>query len=202
MRASVIPDEIRLLQQLRDGNAVALKLLIDRYQREVCYFATNLLKDQDVAEEIVDDGFLKIWNSSGQFDSLNELKSFLYVVVRNACLDYLKSPRNRKMDVLDEDYAKVPSEENIEAQLIYSELLGAVYQEVCKLPEKQKQVFLLSFFEGLSTPEIAEKLGITANAVFINKHEATKTIRLIFKETNPFLYLLFVYYFTQSSTIS
>ncbi|MEJ5053446.1 RNA polymerase sigma factor [Sphingobacterium sp. MYb382] len=202
MNSQPLYDDKRLLQQLQAGETMALEVVINKYQREVCYFATNLLKDEDVAEEIVDDGFLKIWNGRQEFASLKDLRSYLYVVIRNACLDYLKSPRNRRLDTIEEKANLVPSEENIEAQLIYSELLSAVYEEVCKLPFKQREVFLLSFFEGLSTQEIALKLGISTNAVFINKHEATKAIRLIFKEKNPFLYLLFVYHFSQTSIFS
>lgn len=189
-----IPTE-ELMNHFRQGDTAALDWVLRRYQREICYFATGILKDRETAEEIVDDCFLKTWNARAQFNNLPDLKSYLYVVTRNACLDHLKSPRNRRMEFYGEQTPTIASSEDIEAKIIYTELLGSIYEEVSKLPQKQGQVFQLSYFDGLSVQEIAERLGITPNAVSIHKHEATKTIRRIFSDKNPLLYLLFIQYF-------
>ena len=189
-------DDENLLQNLRAGSTLALEEIILKYQRELLYFALGLLKADAPAEEIVNDAFLKVWNQRNAFASLKELRAFLFVVVRNACLDYLKSPKNKTLDAVDEEKQALYSEEDIEARLVYTELLGAIHKEVLKLPEKQKQTFLLTFFEGLSTAEIAQRLAISHNAVFIHKHEALKSIRRIFKKQNSLFYVLFLYYFS------
>ena len=189
-------DDKNLLQALRTGSTLALEEIILKHQRELLYFASHLVKNSAAIEEIVNDAFLKAWNQRNTFNALKELRSFLFVVVRNACLDYLKSPKNKVLDLVDEEKQGLLSEEDIEAHMVYSELLGAIHQEVLKLPEKQKQTFLLTFFEGLSTEEIAQRLNISHNAVFIHKHEALKNIRRIFKKQNSLFYLLFICYFT------
>ena len=195
MSTPSVHDEVSLLQSLQTGNPHALEQLISLYQRELLYFTERLVQDGQVAEEIVNDGFLKIWNRRHGFASLPELRSFLFVVVRNASLDYLKSPKNKATGSVDEQTQLLPSDEDIEAQLVYTELLAAIHAEVQKLPNKQRQTFLLTFFEGLSSEEVAERLQISVNAVFINKHEALKTIRGIFKKQNSLFYLLFILYY-------
>jgi len=181
-----------LLPGFRLGDPEAVWRVLQRYSREIHYLAIQLLKDRETAEEIVDDCFLKAWNARHQFQSSADIKSFLYVVARNACLDHIKSPRNRVFESIDELADHVASDENIEAQVIYTELVSALYHEVRKLPKKQRQVFQLSYFDGLSTQEIAERMAISPNAVFINKHEATKAIRRVFQGKNVLLYSLFL----------
>lgn len=183
-----------LLPDFQLGKTGALRRVVQLYQREIHYFAAKILRDRETAEEIVDDCFLKAWNARQRFRSLADIRTFLYVVARNACLDHIKSPRSRVPERFDELAYGVASNENLEAQLMYTELLSSVYQEVTKLPEKQRQVFQLSYFDGLSTQEIAERLGISQNAVFINKHEATKTIRRVFKGKDILFYLLLLQY--------
>ncbi|MDR2282665.1 MAG: sigma-70 family RNA polymerase sigma factor [Sphingobacterium sp.] len=190
MRINANPKDNDMLLRFQSGDAVGLEYFIKKHQREMLFFAKSILNNLEVAEEIVDDSFLKTWNQREKLNSASELKSYLYVVVRHACLDYLKSPKNRPSDKSINDELLILAPETIESHLIYTELLNAIYEEVCKLPEKQKQVFLLSYFDGLTTDEIMERLSISANAVFIHKHEATKAIRALFKKTNPFFYLL------------
>lgn len=172
------PDDI--VANFRQGDGGALKQLLRLYRKEIRYFVWRILKDGHTADEIVNDAFLKTWNARTNFKSLPEIRAYLYTVSRNDCLNFLKSPRSRRLDNIDDVGHLLHSEERIEAQMIYSELLNLVYERVNKLPEKQRRVFQLSFFEGLSTEEIAAQLGISPNAVFINKSIALKTIRRAF----------------------
>lgn len=183
-----------LLPHFQRGDLKALGCVVHLFQREIHYFATHIVKDRETAEEIVDDCFLKAWNIRTKFSSITDIKGFLFVTARNACLDYIKSPRNRISERIDAGAYPLASNENIEAQLIYTELLSAVYKEVTKLPDKQRQVFQFSYMDGLSTQEIAERMGISHNAVAINKHEATKAIRRLFKGKDILFYLLLLQY--------
>lgn len=189
-KSTPIPDDEALLA-FRLGEEKSLEFIIRRFQTELVFFANNILQQLEVAEEIVDDSFLKVWQRRTDFDALPALKSFLYKSVKNACLDYLKSPKNRRhQDIMNIDF-EFPSPDDMEAKMIYAELLGLIYREAEQLPLKQKQVFLMSYIEGLSTAEIAGKLAISANAVSINKHEATKTMRKLL-DSMAWILLLFL----------
>lgn len=170
-----------LLLGFRQGDAASLRQLLTRYRREIHYFTWSILKDRQTADEIVNDAFLKVWKVRAEFASLAQIRSYLYVVSKNECLNFLKSPRGRRLEHIDSVAHLLHSEESIETHMMHSELLSAVYDEVQKLPKKQRRVFQLAFFEGLSTEEIAAQLGISTNAVFLNKSQALKTIRRVFK---------------------
>lgn len=181
-----------IVTNFRQGDGGALKQLLRIYRKEIRYFVWSILKDGQTADEIVNDAFLKIWNVRTQFSSLAEIRAYLYTVSRNDCLNFLKSPRSRRLDNIDDVGYLLSSDESIEARMIHSELLNLVYEEVNKLPKKQRRVFQLAFFEGLSTEEIAEQLGISHNAVFINKSVALKTIRGVFGGDIMLLYTAFL----------
>jgi len=183
-----------IITNFRQGADGALKQLLRLYRKEIRYFVWSILRDGQTADEIVNDAFLKIWNARTRFNSLPEIRAYLYTVSRNDCLNFLKSPRGRRLDNIDDIGYLLSSDESIETRMMHSELLNLVYEEVNKLPQKQRRVFQLAFFEGLSTDEIAEQLGISYNAVFINKSVALKTIRGVFGGDIMLLYaiLLFV----------
>lgn len=174
----------------RQGEEKSLVYIVRRFQKELLFFANNMIQKEEVAEEIVDDSFLKVWQRHSDFNALPALKSFLYIAVKNACLDYLKSPKNKPLENITDLDRELPSPDSVDANMIYSELLGLIFREVEQLPEKQKQVFLMSYIEGLTTEEIAERLAISTNAVFINKHEATKAMRKVLGATSWMLMLI------------
>lgn len=179
-----------VINLFHQGEEESLVYIVRRFQKELLFFANNILQRKEVAEEIVDDSFLKVWQRHADFNALPALKSFLYIAVKNACLDYLKSPKNKPLENISDLDGELPSPDSVEAKMIYSELLGLIFREVEQLPEKQKQVFLMSYIEGLTTEEIAERLAISTNAVFINKHEATKTMRKVLSATSWMLLLI------------
>jgi len=191
LRKQQTNNEKELLTRFRKGEEAAFSSVVALYQREICFFSTRILKDREAAEEIVGDCFLKVWDARSQFNSLPDVRSYLYVAARNASLNFLKSPRNRQMASIEEVEAILMSDDSVETRIVYTELLAEVYREVARLPEKQRQVFNLTYFEGLSAQEIAERLGISANAVYFHKHEATKAIRLVFADRGPLFFLLF-----------
>lgn len=174
-------EEFEIICSFNQGNVQSFENIIYMFQKELTYLALSIVHHKETAEEIVNDSFLKIWNRRDKFNSIKELKSYLYITVKNGCLDFIKSPKNNTSLFVQAEEYSVPSLENIESKLIYSELLGLLMREIDKLPEKQRKVFVLSYIDGLSVKEIAKEMNISENAVSINKYEATKTIRTLFK---------------------
>lgn len=148
-----------------------------KQQRPVLlHYAMGYLKDQEAAEDIVAEAFIKTWNRYEDFESKENTTAFLFVVTRNACLDYLKSAKRRivyDQDVLEQ----LPHYTDIFLSMVNAELLSLVRSEIDKLPEKQREVLRLSFLEGLSTEEICSQLNISASAVFANRSLGLQKLR-------------------------
>lgn len=181
-----------LINSFLKGDDEAFAQIVARYNRPLRYFAWTMVKSREAAEEIANDSFFKLWQSRSNFDTLEAIKSFLYVVTRNACLNYVKSPRNRLRGDMAEAELLLSNEQNVETRLIETELLDSVYREVQKLPAKQREVFRLLFIEGLNVEETAQELDITANAVYLNKSLAIKSLQQAFRHYDVTLYLLFL----------
>ena len=86
-------DEVKWLQGLRVGDDRAFKVLFEKYYASLCAFATNFVNDPDVAEDIVQEIFFKLYTDKPTFDVVVALKSYLYLVTKNQCLNYLKHAR-------------------------------------------------------------------------------------------------------------
>lgn len=183
-----------LLSDFQQGDREAFTRIVAMFNRPIRYFAWTMIKDREAAEEITNDGFFKLWQSRGKFDTLAAIKSFLYVVTRNACLNHVKSPRYRHQEGMMEVEQLLSSEPDVESRLIELELLDTIYREIEKLPRKQREVFRLTFLEGLNVEEISEKLGITTNAVYLNKSLAVKSLQHAFRGYDIMLYLIFLTY--------
>lgn len=170
-------------------DAPELNALFKRYQRSLLYFAKSMVREQETAEELVADSFVRLWQRRETFEDADKVKAFLYIATKNACLNHVKSAHARQtfdgesLDILQS------ADPDSYAQLVRAELMQQIYDEVMKLPEKQREVFRLSYFEDLTTDEIAERLRMTATAIFANRSRAVEALRTIFKNKRLWLCL-------------
>lgn len=195
MASKHILHEDELTSLLVQGDERGLRQAIKDYLHPLRYYAWTFVKNKELAEEIAYDAFFKLWQRHAHFESNIQIKRFLYLVTKNSCLDHLKTADNRYRQSLDENEITAAADIDLEARLIQTELIQAIYQEIDKLPEKQAAVFRLSFLEGMKPEEISIALGISLNAVYLNKSLATKSLQKIFRTKGDWLYVLFLFTF-------
>lgn len=126
-------------------------------------FALRIVGDADTAEDLVADSFSKVWQKIREGLEIDNFKSYIYQSVRNECLSYL---RNKKETVGLENIMEI-NHETIDT----SERDAKIWKAIDGLPEKCRQVFLLSKRDGLSNEEIAKEMGISIKTV---KNQMTK----------------------------
>lgn len=171
------------MSQLRHKS---IEELFRKYYPRLCHFAWQFLHDREAVEDIVQDAFMAFWN---QHDNLADydiaIKNFLYMTVRNGCLNYLRRDRNtqRFQQQYHPDEAEDP--ETL-ARIIRSEVLDEIYRIVNLMPDGCREVFRLGYLEGLSNPQIAEELDISINTVKTQKQRA---MRIIKGRLNPELFI-------------
>src|SRR5690554_1053807 len=88
-----LSDEV--VVKFQRGEASAFKQLFESFSRQMLYVIQNIVKDTQVADEILSDGFLKLWEARDQFHTINNVKAYLYVVIRNASLNHVQAARQR-----------------------------------------------------------------------------------------------------------
>lgn len=148
-----------------------------QYYSGLCAFAKSFVLDSDEAEEIVQGIILKLWEQKETSYEIVSMKSYLYRAVRNTCLNYIK---HQKIQSQYKDASWIKLKE-IESDFIdpyqNTELEEHIQEAINSLPERCREVFEMSRFDGLKNKEISEKLDITVKAVEANITRALSSLR-------------------------
>lgn|SRR5690606_38720848 len=185
--------EKSIIAEFQLGSEKGLNRVFRLYNRPLLYFALQFVKKQEIAEEVVADVFIKIWQRRNDFEDVNKIKAFLYISVKNGCLNYLKSSyAQREMYPIDEWQNLQCQDSGVLQKIVKTELIKSIYDELYSLPEKQREVFLLSFIEDLEVEDISKRLGMSVSAVYANKSRALASLRKNLKlSDSTYLWLLF-----------
>lgn len=168
--------------------------LFKQYFAPLSYYANKFVPDIETAKEVVHDVFINFWEKRETMDLSKSLKSYLYTSVHNRCLNYIRD--NKKFDRSEYVLENTESESSWENSdvLIEAEIKAKINETLQKLPEKCREIFVMSRFEGLKYQEIADKLSISVKTVENQMSKALKIFRENLKEYTLiliFLYLLF-----------
>ncbi len=172
-----------LLKQLQEGDEQAFRTLFEEFYASLCLFAVRYLGDREEAADVVQETFLKYWDRRADFDDYRKIKSFLYVVVRHACLNLLRD-RNLHSRISEEWIEN--SEQEFRNQMMEEEIHRIFNHAIDHLPLQMRVVINYSL-DGLKNSEIAEKMNLSEGTVHAYKKEAYKKLRISLKN---YYYLL------------
>lgn len=180
------------------GNEETYISLFREYYIPLCAYSRRYVGRKDIAEEIVSDTFLKIWENRASVEISSSVKSYLFQAVCNNSLYYLR--KLKKDAVLDSYFMETASEniafsvlaDEIDDQSLTMEAINSRMEEAVKqLPEQQQKAFRLKRLEGKKNKEVAEIMGISVKTVEMHLSKATLTLRLKLKDYLP-SFLLFL----------
>lgn len=183
--------ENELLADLRSGSEAAFTEVYRRLYKRVYLFATRFLEQPADAQDLTAETFVQLWNRRTEFYNLDGVAAFLHVTVRNKCFNLLKHQHMK--EERREELLQLLSEQDSEdfyIEKVQSELLGRIYAEVDKLPPRMREVFLLSYREGLKPAEIAEKLQIKVQTVTNQRVSAVRLLQLALRQDPMAIILL------------
>jgi RNA polymerase sigma factor, sigma-70 family/RNA polymerase sigma-70 factor, Bacteroides expansion family 1 len=163
-----------LLRRIKCDDSKALRILFERYFAALCHFASKFVKNSDLAEESVSDVFLNVWLKRERIEIKTNLKTYLYVAVRNQSLNYLKKNKKYLENLEIADREEKISDLNADRFIQYEEFKEDIDSLLRQLPEKRQMVFRMNRLDGLSYKEIAEILSISVNTVQNQMVEAVK----------------------------
>jgi RNA polymerase sigma-70 factor (family 1) len=173
------------LEGIRAGDPSAFETLFHAYYAPLCSFAYRYLGARDLAEEIVQEVFLCIWERRESWDVRTSVRSYLLTSVRNAALSYLRHERvvrRRQAEVRDSHESVAASPE---ACALEAETVVAVRQAIARLPDRCRLVFTLHREQGLTYAEVAEALGISPRTVEVQIGRALKSLRKALASHRP-----------------
>lgn len=157
-------DEKYLLQRMSAGDKEAFSIIFRKYYGKTLRFLSLLTEDESAAKDIAQDIFLKLWDNRRSV-AIRSLENYLFVASRNAGLDYLKSAGRSLVPLDDISSCQTSGAASPEQQLDASLLNERMMRVIENMPERRKEVFMLSRLKGKSNGQIAEQLGISKKTV-------------------------------------
>ncbi len=151
-----------LIERLKRRDPQALAELYDRYGRMAYSLVLRVVRDRAIAEDVVQETFLRVWNRAHSIDSdRGTIGPWLLAVARNRAIDYLRSSagRDRHAAVELDETDLAPLYREMEAGILVSDRVRRVKAAMEKLAPNHRTVVELAYFEGLSQPEMSAKMG-------------------------------------------
>lgn len=167
-----------ILEEIAKGNTKVFKNLFEKHYSELVIYANAYVFNQASSEDIVQEVFLCIWENASTLNVTTSLKGYIYAMVRNKCLSFLKSRKITDncdyLNVKDELISENTISSNIdpEKDLEYEQL----YKTIDSLPYKMQYIVKLKFFHQYKYSEIATELGISINTVKTQLKRAKRKI--------------------------
>ncbi|MGV3529756.1 MAG: RNA polymerase sigma factor [Flavisolibacter sp.] len=186
MSETVLREKL-LVQQIAAGDKDAFRTLFDEYKDLVFTFVYGLTHSRVDAEEVVQDVFLKLWQTRENLTTIEVPKSYIYRMARNRTLDLLAA-KGRQAKLVSEVWANMKESEEVTAEILAAKESRELIEEAIRqLPARKQQVIRLSREAGMTHDEIAEKLGISKQTVKNNLSEALKQIKTLLEKHSALL---------------
>lgn len=170
-------DEPTLLLKIADGDELAFKSLFNQHWDNVYGVAFAFTKSPVIAEEMVQDVFIKIWNKRQHLPEVKKFSDYLFIIARNHIFSVLRKkiyeePFSDHLKDYFREASNLPDQ-----QLLCRETENLLQQAIAQLPQQQKLIYTLSRKEGLNQDEIAHELHISKNTVKSHMSKALQFIR-------------------------
>jgi len=187
------PDDQSLIRRIRDRDERAFEQVFRQHYQNLHVYAITLLKDEAVAEEVVQTIFYRIWERAGKLEIAGPIAAYLYRAVHNEALNHFKHLKVRAEHQLYVSHRN-HSIETPAAALSHKETEGRVREALASLPEQCRTVFQLSRFESLRYADIALRLGISVKTV---ENHMGKALRILRERLADLVVLLYLYLHTK-----
>lgn len=175
--------DLELVQQVRNGKREAYTELMRRYQQRVYWVARRIVGSHDDADDVAQETFVKAYLALGDFRGDASFFTWLYRIAVNLSLNVVR--KQQVMNYLRESpvvSAFLPSQENPHKQLEAKELESRLQQAVLQLPEKQRAVFVMRYFDGMRYEEISKVLKTSVGGLKANYFHALKKVQEYLKD--------------------
>ncbi len=158
------------------------RLLMEQYQERLYWHIRRMVTEHEDANDVMQNTFIKVYRSIGRFKGQSALYTWLYRIATNEAITYINSRKKKSTAALDD------ADNNLENQLAADDYFDGdkaqvlLQKALSKLPEKQRLVFQLRYYEELSYQEMSEVLDTSVGALKSSYHHAVKKIETYFRE--------------------
>lgn len=182
------------IASLRMGDKKAFEEIYTEFFGVHYHLCLQYLRDEKAAEEIVQDTFLKLWEIKETLNEQINIRSFLYTITKNNCLNYLRNQKISMKHIENIKYLEMQFSyealEKLGDYIQFEELRNKIEEAISSLPEEIRETFRLSRFEELSYKEIAKKQSVSIKTVEARISKALRILRVELKDFLPLICLI------------
>lgn len=171
-------NEVVILKKVSEGDEKAFRNLFEYYYPKVKAFITTFIDDDADAEDLAQNIFVKIWLQRSILPEIRSFGAYLYTITRNTAIDFGRV-RKIRIPLTEENSDHASAECQSEHEFFAKETEIQIAAAISKLPEKRKQVFIMSRMEGKTNGEIADIMGISKKTVENHLNLVLKELRKI-----------------------
>jgi RNA polymerase sigma-70 factor (ECF subfamily) len=165
------------VQLFRLGDEKGFNFFYREYYDTLCYYSFQIIKDEQEADGIVGEVFVKLWERPNQFNNLASIRSFLYKATRNASLNWIRKEKNENKKTKDFAYLNQENENTIADKMIELEFYREIFTTLRSLPPNCRKIFEMIYLHGKSFEQISQELNLTESTVRSQKARALMLIR-------------------------
>ena len=188
---SDILNDKELVLRYQNGDVASFKLLVDRYQNKIFSYVLMLVKDKQLADDIVQDTFLKIIRTikAGAYKEEGKFIQFAMRIAHNLIIDHFRKAKRLPMvDPTKEDYDMLDnariSDPSIEEKIITEQVYDDIRKMIDYLPEEQREVLVMRMYDDMSFKEIADATNVSINTALGRMRYALINLRKMAKQKN------------------
>ena len=176
----------QIVAWLKDSNAVnrGMKCLMDRYQQRLYSQIRRMVNSHDDTDDVLQNVFVKVYRHIGKFESKSGLYTWLYRIARNEALTLLKKKKSRAALSIDHEDLNISNTLKAEVQMDEDYVIEVLNEALDKLPEKQKLVFEMRYFDEMKYTEMSANLGTSVGALKASYHHAVKKVETYLSTKN------------------
>ena len=193
MNTQLLSDQV-LLNRYLSGDRSAISQLIDRHSKRVRDYIRMMVKDHDVADDILQETLIKAVRviDEGRYADTGKFLSWVLRIAHNQVIDYFRSQKSqRTVSESDAGYNVLGTlrfaERNVEDRLISEQIEADVRRMIDSLPEEQREVVMMRYYAGMSFQEIADQTEVSINTALGRMRYALINLRKMIKENNVIL---------------
>jgi RNA polymerase sigma-70 factor (family 1) len=190
MKSNPEDNDLELIEGMKANRHQSYEALYNKYAGQLYIFTANKLHSKEVAEELVHDVFIRIWEKRAQINIQTNVAGYLFRMMRNEILQYLRG--NKHKDLFIEEMITLEVRDNVQTDenIFLKEMETTLLTIIEGLPEKCRQIFIMSRENELTVKEIASQLNIADQTV---KNQLTKALSVLRKELKHITYLFFTF---------
>lgn len=174
--------DTELAKEIQKGSEVAFKEIYDRYHVQMYYIAKRYVKRSTIAEDAVQDVFVKLWRKRESLVVTKSIKGFLFTVLKNHLLNKLRDNKHEIVSIVEEDQQKFQSKRLTDDDLLYKEYHNILERGIAELSDRKREVFELRTKSGHTNSEVAKILKIDIKTVKTHFYLSSRFIRAYLKK--------------------